>query len=181
LPAPRDLNPGEWAVLALCDEAPAHGFALARALAPDGDVGRVWAVPRPLVYRALRRLQDDGLLTPAGTEDSPAGPPRTVYRATPAARRRLDGWLQEPVEHVRDARHLLLLKLLFLHRRGRPADTLVAAQAAAYGTIEQRLEDRIAAAEGFDRTLLAWRLESARAAMRFLEAFEADQRAVSAR
>jgi PadR family transcriptional regulator AphA len=164
-----ELSPGEWAVLALCDEQPAHGFGLAQALGPDGAVGKVWAVPRPLVYRALRRLQELSLLEELGTRPSRNGPPKTVFGATRAARARVDRWLEEPIEHVRDARYLLLLKLLFLQRRGRDATPLVRAQAETYGTIERRLDQQLPAAEGFDRVLLSWRLESARAALRFLD------------
>jgi DNA-binding PadR family transcriptional regulator len=166
--AEGELSPGEWAVLALCDEEPAHGFGLAQALAPAGPVGRVWAVPRPLVYRALHRLREIGLVEELGTRPSASGPPKTAFAATARARARVDAWLQEPVEHVRDARHLLLLKLLFLERRGRDPTPLVDAQTEAYDVLQRRLEDRIATAEGFDRVLLSWRLESARAALRFL-------------
>jgi DNA-binding PadR family transcriptional regulator len=164
------LSPGEWAVLALCDEEPAHGFALARTLDAEGEVGRVWAVARPLVYRALHRLQELGLVEELGTRPSDSGPPRTVFATTPEARGRVDEWLREPVEHVREARNLLLLKLLFLDRRHRDAGPLVRAQADAYATIERRLRDREEhAADDFDHVLLSWRLESARAALRFLD------------
>lgn len=162
------LNAGEWAVLTLCDEGPTHGFAVAQALASGGDIGRVWTVPRPVVYRALRRLRELGLIEELGPQESPAGPPRTRVRVTKAGRAAVAGWLDEPVEHVRDARYLLLLKLLFLDRRDRDPAALVAAQTAVYTTIERRLTARRPAAEGFDRVLLAWRLESARAALRFL-------------
>jgi PadR family transcriptional regulator AphA len=164
----QQLSAGEWAVLALCVERPLHGFGLAAELAPDGDVGRVWAVPRPLVYRALERLETLELVEDLGTHDSPSGPPRRVLGATAAARARVDAWLREPVDHVRDARYLLLLKLLFLHRRDRDAAPLVRAQARTYGEIERRLEQRLPEADGFERVLVAWRLESARAATRFL-------------
>jgi PadR family transcriptional regulator AphA len=174
--AAGELSPGEWAVLALCDEAPSHGFGLAQALAPDGPVGQVWVVPRQLVYRALRRLQTLELVEDLGTRASANGPPKTVFGATPAARERLDVWLREPVEHVRDARYLLLLKLLFLERRGGDPAPLVSAQAEAYGMIERRLEDRRRTAEGFDLVLLSWRLESARAALRFLQGLDVSRR-----
>jgi PadR family transcriptional regulator AphA len=164
-----ELSAGEWAVLALCAERPSHGFALAAELAPDGEVGVVWAVPRPLVYRALERLEGVGLVEERGTEESPHGPPRRVVGASAAGRARLRAWLQEPVDHVRDARYLLLLKLLFLDRHGGDAAPLVRAQTRTYGEIERRLERRLPAAEGFERVLLTWRLESARAATRFLE------------
>jgi PadR family transcriptional regulator AphA len=166
--AAGELSPGEWAVLALCDEEPSHGFGLAQALAPAGPVGRVWTVPRQLVYRALRRLQELELVEDLGTRPSANGPPKTVFGTTADARDRVDAWLQQPVEHVRDARYLLLLKLLFLDRRGGDPAPLVHAQTEAYGMIERRLQDRMPGAEGFDRVLLSWRLESARAALRFL-------------
>ncbi len=66
MPRTRDeLSAGEWAVLALLREEPAHGFALARAMAPDGEVGQVWAMRRPLVYRALETLEQRELIRPA--------------------------------------------------------------------------------------------------------------------
>jgi PadR family transcriptional regulator AphA len=175
-PADRELNAGEWAVLTLCDEGATHGFELAQALAPDGPVGRVWAVPRPVVYRALRRLQDLGLVEELGSEESRSGPPRMRVRATRAARPRVDAWLAEPVEHVRDARYLLLLKLLFLDRRRRSADALIAGQTALYVAIEDRLRARLPDAEGFDRVLISWRLQSARAALQFLADPELNRR-----
>ena len=70
----EQLTAGEWAVLALLDEQSTHGFALARALEPDGDVGRVWSVRRPLVYRALETLERKGLVAPVETLPSPRGP-----------------------------------------------------------------------------------------------------------
>ncbi len=59
---PEQLATGEWAVLALVAEGPTHGFAVARALAPGGEVGRVWAMRRPLVYRTLDVLADRELV-----------------------------------------------------------------------------------------------------------------------
>src|SRR3954470_19953655 len=109
----EDLSTGEWAVLALVSEAGTHGFAIARALAPGGEVGRIWAMRRPLVYRTVDVLSAHGLLRAAGTEPSDVGPRRTLLDATPAGRGRIAEWLTTPVEHVRDARADLMLKLLF--------------------------------------------------------------------
>ena len=50
------LSPTEHAVLGVLAEAPTHGFAIAKDLAPGTSVGRVLTVRRPLVYRALDRL-----------------------------------------------------------------------------------------------------------------------------
>src|SRR5204862_8086652 len=114
----RELAPGEWSVLALLAEEPGHGWALARQMARDGEIGRVWALGRPLVYRALELLEERGLIEPTGSERGIRGPNRTVFRATPAGREALAEWLTVPVERVREVRTLPLLKLLLPARAG---------------------------------------------------------------
>jgi DNA-binding PadR family transcriptional regulator len=175
MPRARDeLTVSEWAVLGLLAEAPSHGFAIARALAPDGEVGKVWSVRRPLVYRAIETLTAMGLVRAAGTVPSSSGPQRTVLEATPAGTRALTRWLREPVDHVRDARSLLMLKLLFLTRRGADLAPLLTAQRALFAELAERLERTADAAEGFDRALVLWRLQSTTAAVRFVDAMLAD-------
>jgi DNA-binding PadR family transcriptional regulator len=164
----EQLPTSEWAVLALVAEGETHGFAVARALAPGGEVGRVWAMRRPLVYRTLDVLTERELVRPSGTEPSETGPPRTLLAITPAGRTRVRAWLTTPVEHVRDARSELMLKLLFLDRAGQPPDPLLTAQRQRFAALVEELDARLDEADGFERTLLRWRLESTRAALRFV-------------
>jgi len=164
-----DLSPVEWASLALLAEQPAHGFAVARALAPQGDVGRVWSCSRPLVYRALARLGDLSLIEERGSEPSATGPQRTVLGATRTGRRELERWLAAPAAHVRELRSSLMLKLLFLSRRGADASELLGCQRAVLASLVEGLEEAAGRAEGFDRVLYLWRLESARASLRFVD------------
>ena len=101
MPRQRDeLTAGEWAALALLAEGPTHGFAIARAMAPDGEVGKIWAVRRPLVYRALETLTGMGLVRAGETVASSSGPQRTVLHATPPRKRAVTRWLREPVAHA---------------------------------------------------------------------------------
>jgi DNA-binding PadR family transcriptional regulator len=167
---PDQLTTGEWAVLGLVAEGATHGFAVARALEPDGEVGRVWSMRRPLVYRTLDVLADRDLTRTAGTEASTAGPQRTVIEVTRDGARQVDEWLQAPVEHVRDARSELLLKLLFLDRRGLAPDALLTAQSERFREQERELRTRLDVAEGFTRTLALWRVENTAAAVRFVDA-----------
>ena len=88
-------------------------------------------------------------------------------------------WLQEPVTHVRDLRSDLMLKLLFLSRRGEDASALLAEQQAALEPVVEGLEAAAAGAHGFDRLLYLWRLESARAALRFVEDVKSEAPAAS--
>ena len=171
MPRQRDeLTAGEWAALALLAEGPTHGFAIARAMAPDWEVGKIWAVRRPLVYRALETLTGMGLVRAGGTVASSSGPQRTVLHATAAGRRAVTRWLREPVAHVRDARSLLMLKLLFLTRREADLEPLLAAQREHFAELAGGLAGAADRADGFDRALVLWRLESTTAAIRFVEA-----------
>lgn len=168
--APKLLSPGEWAVLGLLVEQPRHGFALVKAMAPDGEIGRVWSLPRPLVYRALTTLQAKGLASAMGIERSEVGPLRQPVAPTDRGREELFAWLSTPVEHLRDVRSLLMLKLALMSRLGQDPQPLIEAQARHFSVLVQALEQRANEAENrFDRLLMLWRVESGRAAMRFLE------------
>ena len=68
--AEKSLGAGAWAVLALTAEGPTHGFAVAKALGSDGEIGRVWSLSRPLVYRALDELVEAGLVEKGAVEPS---------------------------------------------------------------------------------------------------------------
>lgn len=168
-PGASPLSCGEWAVLGLLAEQPRHGFAVARLMAPEGEIGRVWALPKPLVYRALSTLQERGLVVPAGEEPGERGPHRTLHVATGAGVEALRAWLATPVDHLREVRSLLMLKLALLARVGADAAALLTAQRERLAPLVATLEARVSAAEAFEHTLLLWRLESAHAALRFID------------
>lgn len=159
----------EWAVLALVAEGRTHGFEVARVLAPDGAVGRVWTVRRPLVYRALDALARDGLVVEVGTEGG-RGPTRRLVEVTTEGRRATRRWLDAPVAHVRDVRTAFLVKLALLDRTGRSRTRLVERQRRALApTLDALRSSRSRThAAGFDDVLLAWRRASAEAVDRFL-------------
>ena len=158
----------EYTVLAVLSERPTHGFAIARLTSPDGELGRIWHVPRPVVYRSIGRLLDAGLITPAAVE-SGRGPQRTVYTATPEGLRAAAQWLDTPVEHVRDVRSQLLLKLALLDRVGRDPTDLLRRQKVILEPIAEAVRSERPQGKGFDATLLTWRRATAAATMNFLE------------
>jgi DNA-binding PadR family transcriptional regulator len=161
-----DLSLGDHAVLGLLAERPRHGWAIVRELAPSGDVGRVWTLSRPLVYRALDHLSTLGLIRATRTEPGD-GPRRTIHAVTPAGRRALDRWLAAPVEHLRDVRTELLVKLVVAERLGIETRPLLRAQQRELRPIIAGLREA-ASAPGAD-LVDAWRHESAQAVQRFLE------------
>jgi DNA-binding PadR family transcriptional regulator len=164
------LSRSEWTVLSLVCEGPTHGNAVSRLVGPDGDLGRIWRVQKGVVYRCLDRLTDLGLIRSAGQEPSPQGPVRLLVEATEAGQAAATSWQHRPVQHTRDIRSELLVKLALLHRTGADPQDLLAAQHALLVPIASALRDRVATANGFDRTLLLWRYETASATVRFLDA-----------
>ena len=157
-----ELGVAESVCLTLVATEPRHGWSIVKALAPDGEIGRVWSLSRPLTYRAIDALAAADLIEPRGSEPG-AGPPRTIWRATPKGRRASRAWLRRPVAHLRDMRTEFLLKI----QLGAPAAELARAQLAAFAPTFAGLA-RAARAEPED-IVARWRVESAEATRRFLE------------
>lgn len=155
----------EWAVLGLLAETPRHPYDLSRHLVAGSALGRIITVHRPLVYRAVDRLAASGLIEARGIEPGSGGPERTVYRTTAAGRERLAGWLQEPVDHVRDLRQAFLLKLLLLRRSGSSPVDLIHRQRTALAGALGGLERLPADPDEVD----LWRHHNAGAASAFLD------------
>jgi PadR family transcriptional regulator AphA len=168
------MNPGsplslaEWTVLTLISENPTHGFAISQLTATDGELGRIWHIPKPVVYRAIGRLEASGLIAPQAVEPG-RGPQRTIYSATSAGRKAAAAWLDTPVEHIRDVRSQLLIKLALLDRAGTDAAGLLQRQKAILQPIASAIATERPQRQGFDATLLAWRRATAAAALSFLD------------
>lgn len=163
----RDLSLAEWTVLAVVDEEPAHGFAVAALTAAGAELGRVWQIPRPVVYRAIGRLEELALVVAVGDEPG-RGPRRQIVGATDDGTAEVDRWLTTPVRHVRDVRSHLLMKLALLDRRGADPARLLAAQRELLAPIVAALAGA-PGGPGFDATLHAWRRTQAGATMAFLD------------
>ncbi|HEY7880372.1 MAG TPA: helix-turn-helix transcriptional regulator, partial [Streptosporangiaceae bacterium] len=110
------LSLAEWLVLCLLREDPTYGRVLVGLLARDGPLGQVWSVPKAVVYRALPRLEALGLIRTVGEQRTSQGPVRSLYQATPAGDAAARAWLSTPVEHPRDVRSELMVKLALLDR-----------------------------------------------------------------
>ena len=183
MPAPDEpaLSLAEWLVLCLVSEQPQHGFALARRLGADGAMGRIWRVPNPVVYRAMQRLEQLGLVSQGRPEPSSQGPARAPASATRAGRGLASAWLTRPAGHARDVRSELLVKLALLDRSGRDRRPLLDAQRERLVPVASALRARLAHEVGFDRTVVLWRSETIEATLRFLDAMSAPEAADAGR
>ena len=164
----RELLLGEWACLGVLAAAPAHGFAVAARLKPDGDVGRVWSLSRALTYRALDQLTALGSVAVVGHEPGTAGGTRTILAATQEGRTDLGHWLDTPVAHLRDLRSELLLKLVVAGIVGVDVRPMLTHQRAQIQQMATTLAER-AAHDGPVDVVALWRSESAQAGLRFLD------------
>jgi len=171
--AEKELTASEMTVLALVAEEPVHGWALAARLAKGGEIGTIWSLGRPLVYHALERLENDRLIRSIGLERGDRGPHRVVYAATAKGVKAVQAWLREPVEHVRDVRTLLLLKIVLSQRAGLDVEPLLVAQRAALmplvGWLEAQLDDVDPVSTPWEATLLYFRLETTQTIVRFID------------
>jgi len=170
---PERLSLAEWLVLCLVREEPTYGLILVGLLARDGSLGQVWSVPKAVVYRALQRLEVLGLIRTVGEQRTSQGPVRSLYQATPPGEAAAAAWLGTPVQHPRDVRSELMVKLALLDRSGTDSRDLLRAQRARLLPVAAALEDRLRATTGFEHTLVLWRHEAMTATLRFLETLAA--------
>ena len=161
---PPEASFAELVCLTLVIQGVAHGWALGTMLAPGGELGRIWSLSRPLTYRAIDGLVDKGLATRSGHRPG-QGRERVALVATAAGRRAAKRWLDTPVQHLRDVRTELLVKLALRARAGLDNTDLLAAQRELF----EPAIDALTSAAADDDLVDLWRRESARAVRRFLD------------
>jgi PadR family transcriptional regulator AphA len=132
-------------------------------LQPRSELGRVWSLSRPLTYRAIDTLEQDGWIRRSAPRDGD-GADKYILSATSRGRAALLAWLDTPTTHLRDVRTELLVKLLLRARLGLSNHKFLAAQRKAL----QPLIDAVRSTETTDIVSL-WRRESAEATRRFLD------------
>ena len=165
----RTLSLPEWLVLCLVCEQPTYGFAVAGLLSRDGRLGRIWHVSKPVIYRAVLRLERLGLVQVAGQRHTGQGPDGLLVTATQSGCMAARWWLRQPVAHGRDVQPELLLKLALLDRAGGDPRELLKEQRAEFGALAAALASRVEASTGFEHTVALWRHQAMSATMQFLD------------
>jgi PadR family transcriptional regulator AphA len=168
------LSPNDWAVLGIVAEKPTHGYPVALLLGEGGPVGQVWTLQRSEVYASIRKLIGSELISEGPPERVRPSPARRSLTVTPAGKRLVRRWLSEPVDHIRDVRSLLLLKLVLLDRSHRDSSALIEAQKAKLTPVVDGLEASVDGESGFDRVVAVWRVTSCRATMNFLARLQSE-------
>lgn len=164
------LGTREMVILALIDEGPTHGYAIAGLLATDGDLGRIWSLGRPLTYRTIDRLREDKLIADAGLEVGQSAPDRKLLQTTAAGRETVARWLVTPEPRIREFRPALLYKLELLRRRGLDRRPLLHAQREL--VVERSTAKALggsAPTDGVEELLREWRISQHAIAVSFLD------------
>jgi molybdopterin-binding protein len=159
-----ELSLAESVCLTLITQDVSHGWALGTMLAADGDLGRIWTLSRPLTYRAIDGLVDKGLVVRRG-QRAGHGRDRMILAATAAGRRAAAHWLDAPVQHLRDVRTELLVKLRLRERAALDNEPLLLQQQRVFEPTIATLTS----SDPDDDLVDLWRREGARAVRRFLE------------
>ncbi len=159
-----ELGLADHVCLALVGQGVEHGWAVGTVLAPDGELGRIWTLSRPLTYRSIDNLVLRRLLIRKGTAQG-RGRDRSLLRITAGGIEALSAWLDQPVEHLRDVRTELLLKMALRERSGLALEPLLVAQQDWFAPTIASLTTTAPDEDIVDR----WRRESARAVRRFLD------------
>ncbi|HEY3111805.1 MAG TPA: PadR family transcriptional regulator [Chloroflexota bacterium] len=169
----RPLGAADYAILGLLGEHPRHGYELAEAFRPSGDLAAVCGMPLNVLYAQVHRLEGFELI--AGTAE-PVGPnrERTVLHLTEAGRGAFREWLDRPVERMREIRQDFLLKLYFSQRdAGHDTPRLLDAQierCQAY--LAERVRERAKAPpDSFARLLGQVRVSAARGTLDWLKRY----------
>ncbi len=84
-------------LLLLMHEGPAHGYDLLERL-KEFDISEI---DPSIIYRILRGMEEDGLVTSVWEEKASQGPPRRVYSLTDSGDEALQSYLEE-LKQTRD-------------------------------------------------------------------------------
>lgn len=164
--ARQDAQLAKNVVLSLVVEEPRHGWALHDELSPAGSIGRAWRLSRQLVYRAIDTLEGEGLVRRATPKDG-RGADKVIISATAKGKTRAAAWLDEPVEHLRDVRTELVVKIMLRERAHLPVRPFIARQRTVFEPVFRSIESSPAST-----AVDAWRRESASAVKRYLTRLE---------
>jgi len=157
-------------VLALFGEKPQHGFAISKELERDPSLAAVIRARRPLVYRSINSLVDAKLIRETKTEPGDQGSPRVVYATTAAGKSTTTTWLNETVDHPRDARIELLAKFVLRSRRNLKNQQLAMRQKKLFERQAAKLQISARLANDDVRLVSLWRVENINAMIRLLDA-----------
>jgi len=161
-----DLTLESGLCLALIRNGCDHGYVIAQRFLPDSDVGQIYTLSRPAVYRELQYLERVGLLLSSEARGN-RGQKMRILRLSKRGSQIAHQWMTSPVSHIRDVRTEFLAKVILTQESGEDVGALVQQQREFFReTFDALLQDRD------DSAVAIWRREQVRAVSRFLDELE---------
>ncbi len=157
-------------VLAIIGEKPQHGFAISKELELDPSLAAVIRIRRPLVYRSINCLLEAKLIRESKVEPGDQGSQRVIYTVTTTGKRATTQWLDQVVDHPRDARIELLAKFVLRSRLHLKNKQLANRQKTLFKRQAEKLRLSADSAQDDVRLVSLWRVENINAMIRLLEA-----------
>jgi len=157
-------------VLAIIGEKPQHGFAISKELDNDPSLAAVVRIRRPLVYRSINCLLDAKLIRESKIEPGDQGSQRVIFTVTSTGKLASTTWLNEVVDHPRDARIELLAKFVLRNRRNLKNQQLAKRQKKLFERQVAKLQVSANLATDDVRLVSLWRVENINAMIRLLDA-----------
>ena len=157
-------------VLAIIGEKPQHGFAISKELDNDPSLAAVVRIRRPLVYRSINCLLDAKLIRESKIEPGDQGSQRVIFTVTSTGKLASNTWLNEVVDHPRDARIELLAKFVLRNRRNMKNQQLAKRQKKLFERQAAKLQVSANLATNDVRLVSLWRVENINAMIRLLDA-----------
>lgn len=149
-----------------------HGYQLYQHLTAAHDLGLVWRLKEPQLYRLLSRLEEESYIQAVHAPQT-SRPARRMLYLSEAGRAAFETWVRAPLRHGRDLRLEFLAKLYFARQLGPSVvDELISAQRATLKTSQRDLEaeaERVEAMRPFDWLVLEFRLGQIRAMLEWLD------------
>ena len=161
-------------VLAIIGEKPRHGFAVSKELETDPSLSAVIRARRPLVYRSINSLVDAKLIRETKTEPGDQGSLRVIYATTATGKSTTTKWLNDTVDHPRDARIELLAKFVLRNRRAMNSKQLATRQRKLFERQAANLQVAANSATDDVRLVALWRVENINAMIRLLNVVVTD-------
>jgi DNA-binding PadR family transcriptional regulator len=101
-----------FAILGFLISEPIHGYELFKEITDPSGFGAIYSIKIGRLYAQLNKLEQSEYVH-ATNEIESTRPPRKVYTITDAGREAFFSWMENPVQHGREIRINLLIKLFF--------------------------------------------------------------------
>ncbi len=125
----------KYALLGFLSYQPMTGYAIKTTM--DNSTRYFWHAELSQIYRTLKRLEREGLVT-SSLQPQEGRPARRVYAITEAGRAELLRWLRTPPLEPDTVKNALLLKLFFARSAGK--ETILAHLRLSLAQHQQQIE-----------------------------------------